>query len=78
MIVECPKCHLEWESPCEQTNSIELLGECISCHFIKPGPYNKHGTGVGTAEELMRVSPLPINLEHATDTLNHIRSITSE
>ena len=28
---ECPKCKLEWPQPCEQTASIQLFGECISC-----------------------------------------------
>ena len=27
----CPKCGLNWQDPCEQTVSIELFGECISC-----------------------------------------------
>ena len=28
---ECPKCKRTWPQPCEQTASIKLFGECISC-----------------------------------------------
>jgi hypothetical protein len=30
-MTKCPKCDLQWESPCDQTACIELFGECISC-----------------------------------------------
>jgi hypothetical protein len=29
--MECPKCKLKWQEPCEQTACIELFDECISC-----------------------------------------------
>jgi len=30
-IKECPKCKHQWEEPCEQTASIILFSECLSC-----------------------------------------------
>lgn len=30
-MTECPKCKLTWPQPCEQTVSIKLFGECVSC-----------------------------------------------
>ena len=30
-ITQCPKCKRHWEEPCEQTASIILFNECLSC-----------------------------------------------
>ncbi|MFZ2736658.1 MAG: hypothetical protein WBI20_15015 [Burkholderiaceae bacterium] len=31
----CPKCQREWQAPCDQTNCIDLFGECISCRRFR-------------------------------------------
>ncbi len=50
-MIRCPNCGREWPEGSEYGTCVELLGECVWCHFHPGGP--------GTEEE-----SLTLRLEH--------------